>query len=86
MGWRRAAGLALCALVFSAAALTAAAAPAPEPGLSGAELESAIEANVEAQDFQEETEPVKAQVIKAEPAALIASGTGDISTTGQQIF
>lgn len=57
-------------------------AQAPAPAKSGAELEKAIEANVEAQDYQEETVPVNAQVIKAEPAALIASGTGDISTTG----
>ena len=62
--------------------LAAAPAAAPQPAKSGAELEKAIEANVEAQDYQEETVPVNAQVIKAEPAALIASGTGDISTTG----
>lgn len=37
---------------------------------------------MEAQDYQEETVPVNAQVIKGEPAAMIASGTGDISTTG----
>ena len=40
---------------------------------------------MEAQDFQEETEPVKAQVIKAEPAALIASGTGDIAPSGRHV-
>ncbi|KAK9821811.1 hypothetical protein WJX81_008502 [Elliptochloris bilobata] len=49
---------------------------------TGAELERAVEANVEAQDYQEETSPVKAQVVQGEPAALLASGTGDISTTG----
>ncbi len=58
------------------------AAPAPEPAKSGAELDKAIKANVEAQDYQEETAPVRAQIIKGEPAALIASGTGDISTIG----
>ena len=68
------------------AALHTHAAPAPKPGLSGAELEEAIEANVEAQSFQEETTPVEAQIIKAEPAALIASGTGDISTIGEKFI
>jgi hypothetical protein len=65
-----------------AGAVARAATPAPQPGKSGTELDKAVEANVEAQDFQEETAPVYAQIIKAESAALIASGTGDISTTG----
>lgn len=77
-----AAAIFLAACVLCAPTLLEAAAPAPQPAKSGAELEKAIEANVEAQDYQEETVPVNAQVIKAEPAALIASGTGDISTTG----
>jgi hypothetical protein len=73
---------ALALLLCAAHTAAAAAATAPEPGKSGAELEKAIEANVEAQDMQEETTPVNAQIIKAEPAAALASGTGDISTTG----
>ena len=82
MGRGCAAGAALCSLLLCTAIALAAAATAPEPAKSGAELEKAIEANVEAQDYQEETQPVSAQIIKAEPAALLASGTGDISTTG----
>ncbi len=74
--------LALCALCLLCIAATAQAAPAPQPAKSGTELEEAIEANVEAQDYQEETTAVRAQIVKGEPAALIASGTGDISTTG----
>ena len=79
---RGAARVGLCSLLLCTALAHAAAAIAPEPAKSGTELENAIEANVEAQDYQEETQPVSAQIIKAEPAALIASGTGDISTTG----
>ena len=73
---------ALCALCLLCIAATSQAAPAPLPAKSGTELEEAIESNVEAQDYQEETTAVRAQIIKGEPAALIASGTGDISTTG----
>lgn len=76
---------ALALLLCTALVHTVTAAGAPEPGKSGAELEKAIEANVEAQDMQEETTPVSAQIIKAEPAAQIASGTGDISTTGKPL-
>ncbi len=67
----------LCTVAVSRAANSA-----DEPAKSGADLEKAIEANVEAQDYQEETAPVRAQIVKGEPAALLASGTGDISTTG----
>ncbi|CAK0736969.1 hypothetical protein CVIRNUC_000833 [Coccomyxa viridis] len=74
--------LALFAMCLLCIAATAQAAPAPQPAKSGTELEEAIEANVEAQDYQEETTAVRAQIVKGEPAALIASGTGDISTTG----
>lgn len=74
--------LALCGLCLLCTAAFAQKAPGPEPAKSGAELEKAIKANVEAQDYQEETTPIKAQIIKGEPAALIASGTGDISTIG----
>ena len=66
----------LCTAALSQAETT------PEPAKSGAELDKAIETNVEAQDYAEETTPVRAQIIKGEPAALISSGTGDISTTG----
>lgn len=51
---------------------------------SGQALDDAIEANSEAQDYNEETEPVKAQIVKEEPAVLIASGTGDVDTTGKK--
>lgn len=74
--------LALCGLCLLCTAVSSQAAPAPEPAKSGAELDKAIKANVEAQDYQEETAPIRAQIIKGEPAALIASGTGDISTIG----
>ena len=77
--------LALCALCLLCIAATTQAAPAPQPAKSGTELEEAIEANVEAQDYQEETTAVRAQIVKGEPAALIASGTGDISTTGDSL-
>ena len=74
--------LALLGLCLLWTAAVSHAANSTEPAKSGADLEKAIEANVEAQDYQEETAPVRAQIIKSEPAALIASGTGDISTTG----
>lgn len=50
--------------------------------ISGEALTDAVEANSESQDYNEETKPIKAQVIKEEPAAMIASGTGDLDTTG----
>ena len=38
----------------------------------------------EAQDFREEAqEEVKAKIIEEAPGALLASGTGDVSTTGE---
>ena len=74
--------LALCGVCLFCTTALSWAAPGPAPGKSGAELDKAIEANVEAQDYAEETAPVRAQIIKGEPAALISSGTGDISTTG----
>lgn len=51
-------------------------------GQTGQALDDAIEANSEAQDYNEETKPVKAQIVKEEPAVTIASGTGDLDTTG----
>lgn len=58
------------------------AAQSTEPAKSGTSLEDAVEANSEAQDYKEDTKPVKAQVVKQEPAVMISSGTGDIDTTG----
>ena len=74
--------LALCGVCLLCTATLCWAESTPEPAKSGAELDKAIETNVEAQDYAEETTPVRAQIIKGEPAALISSGTGDISTTG----
>ena len=53
-------------------------------GQTGQALDDAIEANSEAQDYNEETLPVTAQIVKEEPAIEIASGTGDIDTTGRE--
>ena len=78
--------LALCGVCLLCAAALSGADQSPEPAKSGTELDKAIEANVEAQDYAEETAPVRAQIIKGEPAALIASGTGDISTTGAPLM
>lgn len=58
------------------------AAQSTEAAKSGEELTEAVEANSEAQDYNEKTKPVKAQVVKQEPAAMLASGTGDLDTTG----
>lgn len=58
------------------------AAKSKELAKSGEELAEAVETNSEAQDYNEKTMPVKAQVVKQEPAAMIASGTGDLDTTG----
>ena len=74
--------LALCGVCLLCTAALSWAEPGAEPAKSGAELDKAINSNVEAQDYAEETAPVRAQIIKGEPAALISSGTGDISTTG----
>ncbi|CAL5218414.1 g90 [Coccomyxa viridis] len=75
--------LALFGVILLCTAALSWAETTPEPAKSGAELDKAIESNVEAQDYAEETAPVRAQIIKGEPAALISSGTGDISTTGE---
>lgn len=64
---------------------TSEAAKSTEPIKSGNDLAEAVEANSEAQDYNEASKPVKAQVIKEEPAAMIASGTGDLDTTGIEI-
>ena len=53
---------------------------------TGQALTDAIEANSEAQDYNEDTEVVKAQVVKEEPAVEIASGTGDVDTTGKLFY
>ena len=58
------------------------AAQSTETAKSGEDLTEAVEANSEAQDYNEKTKPVKAQVVKQEPAAMLASGTGDLDTTG----
>lgn len=51
--------------------------------LSGAELEKKVEENIENQDYlREKGTQVIAQIIKQEPQAEIASGTGDVSVTG----
>lgn len=50
---------------------------------SGQALDDAIEANSEAQDYNEDTNPVKAQIVQEEPAVMLASGTGDLDTTGK---
>ena len=62
------------------------AAESTETAKSGEELTEAVEANSEAQDYNEKTKPVKAQVVKQEPAAMLASGTGDLDTTGNVPF
>ena len=54
-----------------------------EQAKSGDALEDAVEANSEAQDYKEDTKPVKAQIVKQEPAVMIASGTGDVDTAGE---
>ena len=61
------------------------AAKSTETAKSGEELAEAVEANSEAQDYNEKTKPVKAQIVKQEPAAMIASGTGDLDTTGTHL-
>jgi hypothetical protein len=51
--------------------------------LSGAELDKKVEENIEQQDYlREKGAPVIAQIIKQEPKAELASGTGDVSVTG----
>ena len=64
---------------------TSEAAKSGETAKSGQELADAVEANSEAQDYNEKTKPVKAQVVMQEPAAMIASGTGDLDTTGGSV-
>eukprot|EP00884_Botryococcus_braunii_P022595 jgi/Botrbrau1/9019/Bobra.0148s0119.1 len=50
--------------------------------LSGAELDKKVEENIENQDYlREKGTQVIAQIIKQEPQAEIASGTGDVSVT-----
>jgi len=61
---------------------TSEAAKSSEKAKAGQELADAVAANSEAQDYNEKTKPVKAQVVMQEPAAMIASGTGDLDTTG----
>lgn len=58
------------------------AAQSKDSAKSGEALEDAVEANSEAQDFKESANPVKAQVVKQAAAVMLASGTGDIDTTG----
>lgn len=89
VGWRSPLAIALLAALLAtpflpqtAAQDTTAAAASNEPVKTGEALVDAVEANSEAQDYKEEAKPVKAQVVQQEPAALIASGTGDIDTTG----
>lgn len=53
-----------------------------EEAKSGEDLAEAVEINSGAQDYNEKAKPIKAQVVKQEPAAMIASGTGDLDTTG----
>ena len=54
-------------------------------GAAGEELKKQIDDNSEAQEYKENTKPVKAQIVKQEAAANLESGTGDVSTTGANI-
>lgn len=54
-----------------------------EVPLEGAKLDAAVKDAAEAQEVQEEADqPVIAQVVKIDPAVELASGDGDVSTTG----
>jgi hypothetical protein len=50
--------------------------------VSGEELKKKVEENIEAQDYLREASKVVAQVIKQEAPAELASGTGDVASTG----
>lgn len=52
--------------------------------LEGTELESAVAENADAQEYREDpVVPVRAQIVSQEPAAELANGDADLSTTGQ---
>lgn len=54
--------------------------------LKGNELERAVAENADAQDYREDPlVPVVAQVVGQEPAAELANGDADLSTTGQAL-
>ncbi len=73
----------VCLACIAALLLLASSATAEDAKpVSGEELKQKVEENIEAQDYLREASKVVAQVIKQEAPAELASGTGDVASTG----